>query len=477
VAFAITGFVGASLVMYAWLCALVIALQASIFRHSSMRTRLVATLVVTAIAIVAVAFVRFGNVLASVLPTSSGQPSTSAPGAPAGPSLAQRLEASPWTYTVINFGLLLIFWIDTVRRWIRRARGLPPTERVALNADEARQDAAHRAQVMPSMEELVSGDLIAGAVLAIALSFLFQIDVLRLATQHISSYPTVASCAVALPASYTSLSCTGAAASLTTTLSFIDRIQALVYFPLGLIILALTAVLSGLGAAGGVDGASRPAVERAATTGRGTSRGSAAVAEDVTTTVMKTLRSAVDRRIRHLIRNLALSLRTVAWPALIVLAVLGVSEVSTDLAAYLASDKSLINALTLMGPGVVWGVGAALALAFSAALVVFRWRVADNTLRFLGLIGFVLLLTFWMFSLALAGFNYLLNYTGITQVHPFWPLGVTTFGSLAALVIWGAIALVRRSQAANGAGPSVASGAESGALVEAQVDGTRGANE
>src|SRR5581483_5667420 len=107
----------------------------------------------------------------------------------------------------------------------------------------------------------------------------------------------------------------------TSTLTFIDRIQALIYLPLGLIILALTAVLSGLGAAGGVDSShTRPLVERAPTT----SKSSHAIAEDVTTTVINTLRSAVDRRVRHLFRNLALSLRTVAWPALIFVAIFGV---------------------------------------------------------------------------------------------------------------------------------------------------------
>jgi hypothetical protein len=165
--------------------------------------------------------------------------------------------------------------------------------------------------------------------------------------------------------------------------------------------------------------------------------------------VVKTLRSAVDRRIRQLVRNLALSLRTVAWPALIVLAIFGLSEVALDLQSYLASDKSPLKALTLMGPGVAWGVGAALAIAFAAALFVFRWRVADNTLRFLGLIGFVVLLVFWIFSAALAVVNFaLVHYVKVTDRQPFLPLGVTTYGSLAALVIWGAIALLRRSRAA-----------------------------
>jgi hypothetical protein len=451
VAFAITGFADQPLVMYVWLCALVIALQASIFRHASMRVRLIATLVVTVVSMVAVAFVTFGKFLPDVVthPTGTGGSPSS------GPSLGQRLESNVWTYTAINFGLLAIFWIDTIRRWVRRAMGYAPTSQVALTPEEERQGAARAAQEMPSLEELISGDLIAGAVLTLALSFIFSPELLGNFVTGVRGN----SCLVALPDVLAR--CAAPVTDLTTTsLTFIDRIQALIYFPLGLIILALTAVLSGLGAAGAVNATSaHPAVQRASATGKAAGKSSQAIAEDVTTTVLKTLRSAVDRRIRHLARNLALSLRTVAWPALIVVAIFGLSEVSVDLQRYLASEKSPLDALTIMGPGLAWGVGAALALAFSAALFVFRWRVADNTLRFLGLIGFVLLLTFWMFSLALAGFNLLLQQVGVVSsdpkhIQPFLPLGLTTYGSLAAIIFWGAIALLggsRRSAADAGA--------------------------
>ena len=96
----------------------------------------------------------------------------------------------------------------------------------------------------------------------------------------------------------------------------------------------------------------------------------------------------------------------------------------------------------------LWGAGAALALVASAALLVFRWRVADNTMRFLGLIGFVLLLTFWIFSLALAGLNLLLshNLLNVTDRAPFYPPGWNTVISLVALAIFGAVALIRRGR-------------------------------
>jgi len=84
-------------------------------------------------------------------------------------------------------------------------------------------------------------------------------------------------------------------------------------------------------------------------------------------------------------------------------------------------------------------------------ILVFRIRVAENTFRFLGLIGFILLLTFWIFSLALSGFNGLLKLTGATLREPFPPFGAATIISLAALIIWGAIALIRRMRSRSAA--------------------------
>lgn len=467
-AFAVTGFMAAAgsanapVVMYVWLCALVIALQSSIFRNRLMRARLIATLTVTVVSVVAVAFLAFRFLPDIIAHFTTG--GTSGPNGSTGSSLANSLASNPWTYSAINFGLLAIFWIDTIRRWVRRALGLSPTSSVALTPDEERANEAHPLKDVPRLEELVSGDLIAGAVLTLALSFVLDAAILGNFVHAVANNP----CTVSLPVPLGK--CTPQTAiGTTSTLTFIDRIQALIYFPLGLIILALTAVLSGLGAAGGVDTPStrHAAVERAGATGTS----SQAIAEDVTTTVLKTLRSAVDRRIRYLFRNLALSLRTVAWPALVFAAIFGVSQFSVDLAGYLAADKApqnALNTLKIMGPGLAWGLGAALGIAFAAALFVFRWRVADNTLRFMGLIGFVLLLTFWLFSMALAGFNLLLEQIGLAdgaKTQPFLPLGLTTYVSLAALILWGGITLLRRSRAsAQGTGAELANANVGGGL-------------
>ena len=67
-------------------------------------------------------------------------------------------------------------------------------------------------------------------------------------------------------------------------------------------------------------------------------------------------------------------------------------------------------------------------------------------MRFLGLVGFIVLLTFWIFSLALFGFNKLLLLTNASDRHPFDPPSAPTYLSLAALLIFGALLVIRRAR-------------------------------
>jgi hypothetical protein len=92
----------------------------------------------------------------------------------------------------------------------------------------------------------------------------------------------------------------------------------------------------------------------------------------------------------------------------------------------------------------IWGILAVVAIVLAMTMLVFKIRVLENTFRFLGLIGFIILLTFWIFSLALSVFNALLTTTGATHREPFPPFGVATLISLAALLVWGTIVIIRR---------------------------------
>ncbi|MBF6590107.1 MAG: hypothetical protein IVW57_06175 [Ktedonobacterales bacterium] len=435
-AFALTGFLGykddtgiardlfqQSWLLFLWFCALVITLQISIFRDASLRKRLIATLIISVLAVVLVGITYFTKSLPDFIQRLL-QTHT----------LIKFLASHNGTYTVINFGVLAIFWADTIRRWIRRARGgsINPSVNIGLGARGGTQ------LPEPTMQELVSGDLIAGAVLALLLAGLFSVGFLPQLVHP--QGVTVTECMLSWPFG----ACAGGAGvSDPPTLTFLDLLQTLIYLPIGLLMLALSATLSGFGAVEGVEETTEHANTHAASRAR---TGAMPIAADVAETVVVTLKAALDRRLRLLVGNLALSLRNVAWPGLIVVATFGLAELATNVEGYLHSSKHFSDVAFYILPAAGWGAISVLAIVFSAALTLFQVRVAENTLRFLGLIGLIVLLTFWIFSLALWGFNQLLLLTHalVIERHPFDPPGWTTGISLAALVLFGVSRLFRR---------------------------------
>lgn len=484
-AFAITGFLGRDgwaraitpsalddtfrqpWVLYLWFCALMLTLLASIFRDKSLRGRLIAAIVVALLAVAVVAILKFSDSLPDFLQQLLR-----------GHRLLAALTQSTATYNVINFGIIAVFWADTIRRWVRRARGLPPNPSVNLGLGDPADSAVRDPRDMPTLQELISGDLVAAAVLTALLAVVFQLHVLGSVVHPITSTGAPAAPLTDCQLSWLAGNCpgvagTGTGAGLTDppTLTFIDLIQSLIFLPLGLIILALSATLSGLGAVGGVDDAALTATLPATATGEGSS--TVPIAVDVSTTILKTLQSALDRRLRVLANNAILSIRTVGWPALIVFATFGLANLSIGIQAYLHSARGGQDALNLL-PGLGWGLVALLGLVFSATLLVFRWRVAENTLRFLGLVGFIVLITLWIFALALFGINklvLLVANAGFDR-RPFDPPSFATYLSLAALVLAGVffIGLRRVRPAARPAPAAAASPALVGAAVRAVAD-------
>ncbi|HEV8191190.1 MAG TPA: hypothetical protein VGP82_06860 [Ktedonobacterales bacterium] len=436
VAFAITGFLGytnqapdSAFIqpwgLFLWLCALLITLQASILRDQSLRSRLIATLVISVLAILIIFVTNFGNALPDVIRQLLSQH-----------VLLAKIGGSALTYTIANFGLIAVFWFDSVRRWIRRSQGLPPNPRVDIGIDNPR---AVKEEDLPSQQELISGDLMAGAVLTLLLSFLFRADLLNFLI-HPNGF-AITGCTVSWPIG----TCLGDGGGISNppTLTFINVIQTLIYLPLGLLVLALSATLSGLGAVSGVNARKLDDSDLVLASKQPNKAATGAVAADVTETVIDTLRSALDRRLRLLARNFVLAMRYIAWPGLILLGTYGLAQVSISIEAYLHNDKDFSNFVFHALPAVGWGVAAVLGVVFSSALMLFRWRVAENSLQFLGLIGFVVLLTYWIFSLALWGFNKLLELTGASDRTPFDPPSWTTAISVAALLVFAVLFVVR----------------------------------
>lgn len=426
VAVAITGFLGYSdqgldgvfrqpWALFTWLCALVVTLQVSILRDRRLRRQLSATLGISLISIALVAMTTFFGpsfINEFVLAATNRQVSWTA------------LGANPYVYSVINFGLIAIFWADSLRQWIRRSRGLPPSSGVALGLGSEYDDL----DAFPSLTDLIAGDLIAGGILALLLSLIFRADVLSGLLSHQGL--SITSCSVSFPFG----ACVPGGPNGTPTLTFIDLIVALVTLPMGLLVLSLSATLSGLavGSSAHTQDLEGPAYF-------------ASVSTSVSETLVSTLRAAILRRARALSGDIARAFRNVLWPTLIFLAIYGVNQFARDTQAYLHSPRTLEDVLLYGAPMLEWAFLSALSIVFSPALMLFQWRVVENTLRFLGLMGFIFLLTYWIFSFALWGFNVLLKQVAENSVHsPFVPLGFSTLISLLSLLAWGAMLLITR---------------------------------
>jgi hypothetical protein len=141
---------------------------------------------------------------------------------------------------------------------------------------------------------------------------------------------------------------------------------------------------------------------------------------------------------------------------LLFVATYGVAELSTATEHYLHGPKILLNVAKYLLPGTAWGLAAVIGLVLSAALMLFRFRVVENSMRFLGLVGFIVLLTFWIFSLALWAFNELLMRVNVSGRVPFTPPSWSTGISLVLLIIFGAIVLARRGRSSAKAQPVAA---------------------
>ena len=474
IAFAMVGFLGypgdphifdKPWELYLWFCALMITLLASIFRHRSLRGQLIATLIIAVICVVIVYVLGFpGGIIRALVQ-----------------KYLPLLADEQLTYVVVNFAIILIFWVDTLRRWQRRATGKRLHPEVDL-ATGATLDDPVDPEDQPSMAELISGDLLAGAVLTGLLSLLFMPAVMN---HIVITHPALGDCNLAV--SFPPSTCLTHGAPFLATLTFIDQTQALAYVTVGLLILALAAMLGGFGSVGGA-----PIPVGVAQAVRQVNAEGAPVLAPITTgvaeTVLDTLRAAINRRLRQLFFGLGRSLRNIVWPILLFATTYGIFRLSVYIQGYLHTTpehKDFNAVLSYILPAAIWGVVSVFALVFSAALTLFRWHVADNTLRFLGLIGFIVLLTFWIFSLALWGFNVLLeqfNSTTFTVVRPFDPPSWATAISGAALIIFGGYRLLRggsrpsatsSSSARTANRPAVAArvAAAPGAMADAPSDG------
>src|SRR6185437_15666796 len=208
--------------------------------------------------------------------------------------LLENIRGGKFLYAFINFAMIAVFWADTIRRWIRSAQGKPVNSRVDIGLGGTKTTTGPADN--PTLPELISGDLIAGAALVALLALVFRSEVLTAFSNLLSINVPVDNCATVWPFG----ACTPPGGGLANppTLTFIDTIQALIYLPLGLLILALTAMLSGFGAVGGVNEQALGQREPQSVLMNNEETSTESVSEQVSLTVINTLRSALNRRLR-----------------------------------------------------------------------------------------------------------------------------------------------------------------------------------
>ena len=433
IAFAITGFLGYPLAkdspitlewrlfhqpwaLFLWLCALLLTFQATVFRNPQLRRRLVAMLTTTVISIIVIGIAYYQREwLVEQLNNLLHWLNL--------PDFRDLSLSNPWTYTLINILILGVFWIDTLRRWARRAVGQPPNP---------------RSNEMPSLEDLISGDLIAGAVLAIALAILFSQPVAYVLAGLAQSQVVVTACTVSLPGACPT---PNSIPDTKATLTFIDTLISLVVLVFGLIILALSAVLSGLAARGAVDDTVLESAPRQqAPCVRNLHARPIPVGEQVSLTIINTVRAALSRSFR--LTGIFLSLRNVVWPGLVFLSAASLAFAARSVMAYLHNDKTLTITVNYLFPAIGWLIVAAGAAVLALGIYEVSFEVMRNALRFLSIVGFVVLLTFWLFSLAMWSINEFLLQTFVTNRDPFAQLGVSTFLSAVVLALYAVLALI-----------------------------------
>ncbi|HEX6540846.1 MAG TPA: hypothetical protein VF040_03755 [Ktedonobacterales bacterium] len=428
-------------ILYLWLCLLVLTLEAAVLRDKSVTLYRFAVIAVTVIAIIIVLItffygIPFGELLNALLEQLFHLRVA-----------VEQLVSSPWFYTVLNFGGLGVYALDSGNRWLRRARGLPPSRRVDIGLGETFDKKS-----LPGMQQLVAGDLLAGALLCAVLAVVFRADVVGTFWHLTNQSIVVNGCTVSWPLG----ACTppGLTKADPPTLTFIDTIFALIALPTGLIVLALAGAISGLGAMGGLarkPGDSQPLAPHANRQESSTE----AISEHVSRTLLDTLLAALNRGggsdsggtaavAEVASESLLLPLRNVLWPPLIFLGIAAVAQAATRIQTYFHSSKAFSDEITLVVALIPWTFVAAVSIVIALALVVFHGRIADNTFRFLGLVSFIALLTAWIYSLALWSFNQLLLLLNATTRHPFDPPAWNTALSLGALLIFGTFYFGRR---------------------------------
>jgi hypothetical protein len=371
--------------LYLWFSTLMVVLQVSILRHPRLRAQLVATLVVTLVSTVLMGWLFFYSsldlqrVIIDILHLRLG--------------FSRYLLSRQWTYTIINFLVIIVFFTDTTFRWLRRAQGVKPSQSMS---DSDLQAAGPND---PRVEELAAGDLVAGLVLFGLMALVFTYDFIH-GTAALTGIPPEPKNAI-LP----NIADVPNVVPLLggVHLSLIDRLLALVCLPLGFLVLAIAATLSGLSAV-------RAVYQYPARTVAGVPGSRDSATAQVALVLYNAITAAVDRYIRLIVYRIVRSFRNVLWVILTFLASLGLALLAKQVQTYLHTSPRPVDVLLYAAFGAAVAV---LSVVMAQSLQLFTPRVATNSLQLLFWVGFVLALTFWLFSSTMVGLDWLGQIAGV----------------------------------------------------------------
>lgn len=435
-------------VMFVWLCALILTLEAAVLRHPSLDRQKRALAMGTIVSMILGSAFYLLYLKGKIRPPCTPQPASSSftldkcPPIPV-PDLSGLLT-SPWTYIVANTVILLALAVQALLRW-RRARAQAS---VASNGSEAGQSAQPSPEELSSTQDMIAGDLTTRAFIVLLLALIFRFDVIGWFTS------------VALPV------------QLFGQLFLVDLTIFFLGLVVGLFLVGLDVNEAGLVAMDDEDGAESAHHLSLFEVGQEM----AMTLIDILLSPVRRPQTAVGRRIGASVR---VSMGTLLWPLLIFVGVAGAGWLAIIIKHYLHDSATTINDqvrsflqqpdIGTVGaylveqlrdyllPGVGAGALAVFGTTMAMAALLARGRVASNSLQLLARLGFILLNTFCIFSCVLWGLNQLLlllvvpgYYTSTgtptaipARLQPFNP-GIPTFISLAVLVGFGITSLVHR---------------------------------
>jgi hypothetical protein len=399
--------------LYLWLCALALLLEVSVLRHPALRGQLLLASFWSLLFMALVGGIYFSSPRLVVALSLLGRQAEQA---------VLTLGQQAITYTLVNAGILLLYWADRVLSWTSRRPG-----RTSARVLRRRY--------------LIALDLLTGALLCALLALVLQPALLTLLSRLLKVNVSVSACTVAVPG------------TCAPTLSQLDWLAAGVSLAAGLLLLVTSLILGGIMRLRG--GANAAGAREQLTL----KRSIALVGSD---------RGRLREGVLRLLGGSVGQLRSILVPLLLLAGSISLASSARAIQVHLHANDPLVathlgdtlhgitlNAVTNALPGLAEGpVGFSFVVA-AMGILLRSWHVVDNTRQFISKIfATVVRPTTPVVLLALFGLNWLGLQLHLTRHHPFDAPSLTTLSSVVVLLGVGVSVLMRRLRSPQPASPA-----------------------